>query len=83
MSNQDVIIALVSLHACVKERLKLRRVCRSALESFSKCDLCDKRNYKKVMLAFTILKEHKHEIRKRVNSWKRRLHTDDEVIISF
>lgn len=78
----DLLIPLISTYMSTKNGLKMRQVCKMAYNEFSYSALCNWYNFTRVSHAFQRLKKTKFRRRRR-NTWRRKLHTDDEIILLF
>ena len=78
----DLLIPLISTYMSIKNGLKMRQVCKMAYNEFSYSALCNWYNFTRVSHAFQRLKKTKFRRRRR-NTWQRKLHTDDEIILLF
>lgn len=76
-----MLICLISEYLSLKNRLKIKQVCQMARTEFVPNNFCDKRLFRQVTCAFNAFKTLKVEHRQRHNSWKRKLHTEDEIIL--
>jgi hypothetical protein len=78
----DSIISIIASYMEAKERIKMRRVCKLVNTEFIPSPLTQCYNFKIAQKVFDSLKV-KGKKNRRNNTWKRKLHTEDEVIIIF
>ena len=80
----DCVITIISANMSAKDRVVLRRVCKLSRNEFVHNEFTNASNYKLAYKVFHSLKYNASNLkRKKQNSWHRKLHTDDEVILLF
>lgn len=80
----EVALTMIAIHACVPTKMTIQATCKMCKNEYIETLLSDPVKFYNVKKVFKALKHFRviHEKRKRQNSWSRRkLHTEDEVIL--
>lgn len=78
----ELVLCLTYSHLGVRDSLQVCSSCKTCLTEYRPSYLASPSNYYCVKQVFNALKKlRRRRNLSKVNSWKRKLHTDDEVIL--
>jgi hypothetical protein len=78
----ETVLVCVSLYASIRTKLSIMQTCKSCKHEFISSEFTNPVNYFHFKQGLKAFKQIKHA-RVRLNTWHRRLHSQDEPIIIF